>query len=198
MKTVACSSCNTVNADATPQSVCTNCSEPLAGALLQQSIDGLREATERMKELTAPRKSFYSFNGFGTTLLDYRALPDGTYEATRWVIAMLLPIFPLKAYIIRPTEQQISYGQETSRFTILGETRLSAARVLRTYLLAVIGLLPVVVGFLNSSAINRALSGLMAFGLMILCIVWAVYIIAFKIKNEGQAYKAKVADKATA
>lgn len=198
MNTVACTNCKTENINATPQSVCTNCGASLAEALLLQSIEELRKTTARMQELTAPRKSFYSFNGFGTTLLDYRALPDGTYEATRWVIAMLLPIFPLKTYIIQPTKQEASYGQETSRFVILGETRLSAARILRTYLLAVIGLLPVVVGFLNSSAINRALSGLMAFGLMLVCIVWAVYIIAFKLKNEGQAYKAKAADKATA
>lgn len=190
MKTIDCPACRTTNIDPAPQSVCTNCGEPLAVALFQQSVDELQKVTQRMKELTAPRKSFYSFNGFGTTLLDYRAQPDGTYAATRWVIALLLPIVPLKSYIIRPNKREATYGHETTSFEILGETSLSAARILRTYLLAVVGLAPVIVGFMYSSEINRAMSGPKAFGVMLLGIIWAGYVIAFKLKNEGRAYNA--------
>lgn len=189
MKTVACPSCNFVNAGVTAESKCTQCGESLAAALFQQSVDELKRFTENLPKLNKPPKSFYSINGFGTTLLDYRQLPDGTYEATRWVVALFLPLVPLATYIIEPTTQERSYGRETSKFSILGKSRLAPVRVARTYLLAIVGLLPIVLGSLNSSAINRALSGLMAFGLMILCFLWAVYIIFFKIKNEGKAYR---------
>ncbi len=189
MKTVACLSCKTSNIDPTPQSVCTNCGEPLAVALFQQSIDEISKVTARMQELTAPRKSFYSFNGFGTMLLDYRALPDGTYETTRWVIAMMLPIFPLATYVIRPTIEERGYGHHTTRFAVLSKRGLSAISVLRTYLLAFAGLAPLVLGFLNSDKINRAMSGPKAFGVMLLTVGWAFYIVFFKIPNVGKAYK---------
>ena len=191
MKTVACSSCSFVNVNPTAASLCSNCGESLAPALFQQSMDELKNLTDKLQATKRPAQSFYSFNGFGTTLLDYRALADGTYQATRWVIALFLPIIPLKTYIIEPLTQEFGYGQETSRFSILGQTRLSAVRVLRTYLLAIIGLLPGILGFIYSREINHVVKGLWALGLMILMFVWATYIIFFKLKNEGKAYRSR-------
>src|ERR687886_479902 len=71
-------------------------------------LRAIRRVTEEFKERTAPRKTFHTFNGFGTTLLDYRALPDGTYEATRWAVALMLPIVPLATYTIEPQTQEHS------------------------------------------------------------------------------------------
>jgi hypothetical protein len=193
MKTVTCPACSFTNVNASPESACTNCGEALAPALLQQSVDELKRLTEQLQEAKRPAKSFYSFNGFGTTLLDYRALPDGTYQATRWVIALFLPIFPLKTYLIEPVEQEFGYGRETARFNILGETGLSALRVLRTYLLAAVGLLPAILGVVYSREIDRVVHGLWAVVLMILMFVWGVYFIFYKLKNEGQAYRSRKA-----
>jgi len=139
--------------------------------------------------MNTPAKSFYSINGCGTMLLDYRALPDGAYVATRWITIFFLPLLPLSAYLIQPAGQDRSYGQETSRFSIIGRAPLSPLRVLRTYLLVAIGLAPVILGFLNSSTINRTLGGPLAFLAMLLSIGWGIYIIFFKLKNEGKAYK---------
>ncbi|HVG33214.1 MAG TPA: hypothetical protein VM911_09040 [Pyrinomonadaceae bacterium] len=190
MKTVTCSACNAENINPTASSVCASCGESLAPALFQQSVDELKKLTDKLQQPQKPARSFYSFNGFGTTLLDYRALSDGTYQATRWVIALFLPIFPLATYVIEPLAQEFGYGQETSRFRIVDKTKLSAARVLRTYLLAVIGLLPAVLGFIYSREINRNVKGLYALALMILIFAWGVYFIFFKLKNEGKAYRA--------
>jgi hypothetical protein len=190
MKTVTCTACNAENVNPTASSVCVNCGESLAPALFQQSVDELKKLTDKLQETQKPARSFYSFNGFGTTLLDYRALSDGTYQATRWVIALFLPIFPLSSYVIEPLAQEFGYGQETSRFRILEKTKLSAARVLRTYLLTVVGLLPAVLGFIYSREINRNVRGFYALALMILMFAWAVYFIFFKLKNEGKAYRA--------
>ncbi|HKP71820.1 MAG TPA: zinc ribbon domain-containing protein [Pyrinomonadaceae bacterium] len=189
MNTVACPSCNSVNS--TDESVCAKCGDSLIAAKIQQSVDELKRLTDKFQQANAP--SFYSFNGFGTTLLDYRALPDGTYEATRWVIALFLPVFPLSAYVIQPTVQERSYGRETSRFSIVGQTPLSAARILRTYLLAVIGVAPVVIGVAYADQIGRVVKGLWALPVMVLGVAWAVYFIFFKLKNDSQAYKSKAA-----
>jgi hypothetical protein len=192
MNSVACPACKTVNAGATASSLCSGCGESLAPALIEQSLGELKKLSARLEEYNAP--SFYSFNGFGTTLLDYRARPEGTYEATRWVIALFLPVFPLATYVIQPTAQERSYGRETSKFRVMGEAPLTAARIARTYLLAVAGLLPIVSGFAYSNVVNRTLGRIPAFFAMILCFVWAAYIIFFKLKNDSAAYKTAVAD----
>src|ERR1700749_2828084 len=101
--TVACPACKTMNPDADVNSRCSACGEPLAVAVFQHSIDRLKNLNEHMAEVTAP--SFKTFNGFGTTLLDYRQRDDGTWEATRWVVAVMLPIVPLASYRIRPKRQ---------------------------------------------------------------------------------------------
>lgn len=187
MKTVFCPVCNAANGGANINSACSRCGELLAPAYFQDNLEEIKRLTARFEEINAP--TFNSYNGFGTTLLDYRARPEGTYEATRWVIALFLPLYPLATYVIQPTGQERTYGRETSKFRVVGQTPLTAARILRTYLLAVVGLLPVVSGFAYSNVVNRALGGVPAFFAMILCFAWAFYIIFFRLKNEGAAYR---------
>lgn len=189
--TVNCTACQTLNPDAEVNSKCSNCGEPLAAAVFQHSIDELKKITERMKETTAP--SFNTFNGFGTTLLDYREREDGAWEATRWVVAMMFPIVPLGSYVIKPKRQENSYGRMESYFEILGRTPLSPARVLRVYALLILGLAPIVLGFMNSSWVNHTLGGPWAALAMFASFVWGAYIIFFRIKNDSKAYKPKSA-----
>ncbi|HEX8163796.1 MAG TPA: hypothetical protein VF538_18150 [Pyrinomonadaceae bacterium] len=196
MKTVACPECAFVNPAAAADSKCARCGEPLASALLQQNLDELKKLTGRMRELTAP--SFKSFNGCGTTLLDYRELPDGTWEATRWVIVFGLPVVPLAAYVIEPTRQERGHGQQQSYFNILAKGRLSPARVLRVYALVFVGLFPIVWGSLNNTLVNRTLGGGYAALAMLACIAWGAYIIFRKLKNDSKAYKARAAGAKTA
>lgn len=191
MKAVNCTNCSAENADARPDSKCRECGEPLAPALFQQSLDELKKLTENLPAAKKRTPSFYSFNGFGTMLLDYRALPDGTYEAVRWVTALWVPVIPLAAYRILPIEQERTYGRETSKFSVLEKASLSAARIARTYALAAAALLPPILGVVYSTEINRAVRGLWAVGLMLLIAAWSGYIVFSKIPNEGKAYKAK-------
>jgi hypothetical protein len=186
--TVNCPACQTLNPDAGVNSQCSACGEPLAAAVLQHSIDQLKKLNERMAEINAP--SFKSFNGFGTTLLDYRRLADGTWEATRWVIALGLPLVPLASYRIHPKRQENSYGRMESYFEILGRATLSPLRILRVYALAVAGLAPIILGSLNSRWVNHTLGGPLAALAMVASIVWAAYVIFFLIKNDSKAYKA--------
>jgi hypothetical protein len=185
--TVNCPACQTVNPDAGVNSVCSSCDEPLGGAVIQHSIDDLKRLNERMQELTAP--SFKSFNGFGTTLLDYRPREGGEWEASRWVIAAGLPLAPLATYVIRPKRQENSYGRMESYFEILGRVPLSPARILRVYGLVVLGLAPVVLGFMNSGWVNRTLGGPLAALAMLASVVWAAYVVFFLVKNDSKPYK---------
>ncbi|MET0649099.1 MAG: hypothetical protein ABW208_21015 [Pyrinomonadaceae bacterium] len=197
--TVNCPACQTVNPDADVNSKCSNCGEPLGVAVFQHSLDEIKRITERMKESTAP--SFNTFNGFGTTLLDYREREGGTWEATRWVVAAMLPVVPLGSYVIDPKRQQNSYGRMEAYFEILGRAPLSPARILRVYALMILGLAPVVLGFMNSSRIDSAIKGalgpkpggIVAALAMVASVAWGAYIIFFRIKNDSKAYKTKSA-----
>jgi hypothetical protein len=194
--TVNCPACRTVNPDADVNSKCSDCGEPLGVAVFQHSIDEISKLTDRTREATAP--SFNTFNGFGTTLLDYRERADGTWEATRWVVAAMLPVAPLGSYVIRPRRQQNSYGRTESHFDILGRTPLSPARVLRVYALLMLGLAPAVLGFMYSSRIDgtikRALGpkygGVVAALAMVASVAWGAYVIFYRVKNDSKAYKA--------
>ena len=99
MPTVACPACDHVNSlDST---ACSHCGASLEAARLEQSIAQLKQTSEKLKDLTTPRKNFYSINGCGTMLLDYRRRGDGTFEAVRWVTIFFLPIIPLiVAYLL--------------------------------------------------------------------------------------------------
>ncbi len=189
--TVNCPSCQTVNVDADVNSKCPDCGQPVGVAVFQQSIDEIRKLTERMKEATAP--SCNTFNGFGTTLLDYREREDGTWEATRWVVAAMFPLVPLGSYVVRPKRQQNGYGRTESYFELLGRTPLSPAGVLRVYALLLLGLAPLVLGFTYSSWVNRTLGGPLAALAMFASLAWGAYVIFFRIKNDSKAYKAKSA-----
>ena len=67
---------------------------------------------------------------------------------------------------------------------------LTPAKILRPYALVVGGLAPLVLGFIysKSSSTLRGPWGALA---MLASIVWAVYIVFFKIKNDSKAYKSK-------
>ncbi len=185
--TVNCPACGAVNPGAGVNSLCSGCGEPVGAAVIQHSVDEIRRLTERVKEINAP--SFKSFNGFGTTLLDYREREDGDWEASRWVIAAGLPVAPLASYVIRPKRQEAGYGRMESYFEILGRVPLSPARIVRVYALVVLALAPVVLGFMNSAWVNRTLGGPPAALAMLASIAWAGYVIFFLIRNDSKPNK---------
>jgi hypothetical protein len=191
MKTVTCPACRTANENAEANTACRSCGQSLAAALLEQSIADLRQLTEKVSRMTAPRKTFYTFNGFGTTLLDYRRAgdDDGTYEATRWVTAMFVPLVPLADYVVRPQEEERSYGRESYRFEIVERKRLSWGRVLRTYLIAAAGVAVPVLYFWNGKSVERALGPYAAVGLGLAAVAFGGYVIFYVIKNEHRAYR---------
>ena len=53
--------------------------------------------------------------------------------------------------------------------------------------------MPLVLGFMNSSWVNRTLGGPLAALAMFASIAWGAYVIFFRIKNDSKAYKPKSA-----
>lgn len=188
MKTIACPACKSVN-DFEAQN-CARCGESLVAAKLQDALDGLRNATARLEHHQAGRSGgFSSINGFGTGLLDYRPREDGTWDAIRWVTAGGIPLVPLGGYVIQPHHEEFTYGRHTASFSILDRFPLTAQRVLRTYLLLAVALLPLILGWMNSRALERALGGPKAFFAMLVCVVWAGYVVYGRIRNDSKVYK---------
>lgn len=189
MKTIACPACKSVN-DYEAR-VCARCGESLALAKIEQAAAAIQATTARFKhqQARASRGGFSSINGFGTMLLDYRPRGDGTWDGVRWVTAGGIPLVPLGGYVIQPLYEDHSYGSHTTSFTVLDRFPLAARRVARTYLLVLVGLLPLVLGWMNSDWVNRTLGGGPAFFAMLACIVWAGYIVYIRVKNDGKVYK---------
>lgn len=189
MKTIACPACTSVNDYEAVN--CARCGEPLAAAKLEEAMAGIRATTARFNHQQAVHsgKGFSSINGFGTGLMDYRAHGDGTWEASRWVIAGGIPLVPLGGYVIQPLHEEHTYGAHRSSFTVLERVPLSAQRIARTYLLVVIGLLPLVLGWMNSDWVNRTLGEGPAFFAMLACVGWAIYMVYIRTRNDGKVYK---------
>lgn len=189
MKTIACPACKTIN-DYELQN-CVSCGEPLVTAKLEANMAAIRAATARMNHsaAAASRGGFSSINGFGTTLLDYRPRGEGTWEADRWVIAAGIPLVPLGGYVIQPHHQEFGYGRHTTSFSVLDRIPLSAQRVARIYLVIAIGLLPLVLGWMNARWLERTLGGGKAFLLMLVCVVFAGYMVLVRTRNDSKVYK---------
>jgi hypothetical protein len=189
MRTIACPACKTANVY--EAQACASCGESLDVAKLHEAMDGIRQTTARFQhqQAAASRGGFSSVNGFGTTLLGYRPRGDGTWDAVRWVVAAGIPLVPLGGYVIQPIHRDHAYGRHTSSFTVLERTPLSAQRVLRTYGMVVLGLLPLVLGWMNADWLNRNVGGGKAFFLMLATIAWAIYIVYVRIANDGKVYR---------
>ncbi len=189
MKTIACPACKAVN---DPQAqACARCGEPLAMAKLEAAVAGLRDTTARVNHQMAVASGggFRSINGFGTTLIDYRPRGDGSWEADRWATAAGVPLVPLGGYVIQPHHAEHGYGRHTHSFSVLERIPLSVTRILRIYALVVAGLLPLVLGWMNAGWLNRTLGGGKAFLLMLVCVVFAGYMVFVRTRNDGAAYR---------
>ncbi|HEV8237379.1 MAG TPA: hypothetical protein VGP84_22360, partial [Gemmatimonadaceae bacterium] len=80
----------------------------------------------------------YSVNGTGIRLLDYQRVSADTYEATRWLTILFIPILPIGTLLIKPgTAEGIGTMMQYS-FQLLGKRPLQWKRVLRMYLIDLI------------------------------------------------------------
>jgi hypothetical protein len=91
--------------------------------------------------------SMSTINGFGTLRYDWAYHPDGTAEATEWLVAGFLPVVPLKRerFRVQSVDPDASSPSDialsvlgfnkgfASQFEVLGRVPLRLAGVLKTY-----------------------------------------------------------------
>lgn len=85
----------------------------------------------------------YSVNGTGIRLLDYRQMSDDTYETTRWLTILFIPILPIGALLIRPGTAEGVGTTTRYRFQLLDKRPMNWRRVLRMYAIDLLAALPV-------------------------------------------------------
>jgi cytochrome bd-type quinol oxidase subunit 2 len=85
----------------------------------------------------------YSVNGTGIRLLDYRRVSEDTYEATRWLTILFIPILPIGTLLIRPGTAEGVATMMRYSFQLLGKRPLNWRRVWRMYAIDLIAVLPV-------------------------------------------------------
>ena len=85
----------------------------------------------------------YSVNGTGIRLLDYRQVSADTYEATRWLTVLFVPVLPIGTLLIRPGMAEGVGTMMRYTFQLLGKRPMNWRRVLRMYAIDVIAALPV-------------------------------------------------------
>lgn len=164
---------------------------------LKEITEQLASIRERMEESLIPVKTT-SFNGFGIMLLDYRAVEDGNYEATRWITACALPLIPLSVWKITPKRYKYDQQGEQQTFCLVGKSHLTITRILCPYLMVALGALPFVLAYyfldLNPvlRIIGRAVGDWVSVGIIILLIILAMVWIGFiftRMHNAEKAYK---------
>jgi hypothetical protein len=207
MSHVKCPACSFDNSP--DQAQCAECSSPLPQTPAEASSSAeeqLRQLNERIaalnddiKETLTPARTT-SFNGCGVMLLDYRAVEDGHYEATRWVTLFAFPLVPLSVWKIRPRRYSHDARGERQSFDLLERRRITLDRFLRPYLFLALGALPFVLAYYFTDLrpvvyfLSRTIGTWFAVGfiilLIILVLVWIGFIMT-RFHNAEKAYKQK-------
>lgn len=188
MKTLLCPACQTANS--TSSATCGVCGASLTEALIQQQVAKLKETAAQVADKHKPVPSLKSFNGCGTTLLDYRPHGDGTYEATRWITLFYLPLIPLSAWIVQPIRREANMRRETYHYERLGEGKLKLSRVLVTYLLTLLAVGPMLFAFCRMDLVNRWVGSSRGFFVTLATLIWFGFLL-YKISNSDHAFQGK-------
>lgn len=146
-----------------------------------------------------------SRNGFGTKLLFHRAVGRGLFEATVWVTAFYVPLFPLSTWLVRPQgmkQESISGGTSSTYYVeFLERRRTSLPRLIAMYF-SVAGALvamwgPMIVGaaiISDNPELRKTWSG----GLMFLLpLIWAIAMWLVMDYRRDRLYKKAVEQQET-
>ena len=164
---------------------------------LKEITEQLASMRERLEESLIPVKTT-SFNGCGIMLLDYRAVEDGNYEATRWITACALPLIPLSVWKITPKKYNYDRSGEQQTFCLVAKSRLTITRILFPYLVVAIGVLPFVLAYFFADLnpvlqiIRKTIGDWAVVGFIILLIILVLIWIGFiftRMHNAEKAYK---------
>ena len=179
MSSIKCPSCGLVNF--ATANTCKRCNKPLAAAG--------ESAFPPPRGFRLPLTSFY---GIGVTLLDYRPSSAQTYEVTRWITFLWLPLIPISSWRIRPIKSEsvnlgFAIGGQQN-FEILEDRPLQLNRVLKTYALGyLIGAMAVLPMILAITFFPKPPTTLQT-TLLVASAIWPILILGFIDRRHEKIY----------
>lgn len=101
-----------------------------------------------------------NIQGFGVSLIDYKATHDGRFEAMKWLVLINFAIVPLSAWIIEPLEAESEIPGMHTRysFNAVERTSLKLGRVLRIWALNTISIAPLILAFPYSTSVAEKIT----------------------------------------
>jgi hypothetical protein len=139
--------------------------------------------------------------GIGVRVLDHRRVDDDTYDATRWLTILFLPVVPLGSFRIRPrvaTSTNLGAVIETTyQAELLGRVRTTAARVIRMYLLGwlvapIVMLGPVAAGLVFANLHDDGRPSPLKSALLVAGCLWCVVAVGILDHRRERLYAGRV------
>jgi hypothetical protein len=132
----------------------------------------------------------YSVNGTGIRLLDYQQVSAGTYQVTRWLTILFIPILPIGALLIRPgTAEGVGTSMQYN-FQLLGKRPMPWKRIARMYGMTLLAALPVTLCAVFETPGEQTN---MFLALFIFSILWAIGVLIYAQRGAGSVYHSPAA-----
>src|SRR5438067_13386340 len=131
----------------------------------------------------------YSVNGTGIRLLDYCRMSADTYEATRWLTVLFIPLLPIGTLLIRPGTAEGVGTSMRYNFQLLAKRPMRWKRVARLYALTLLAALPVTLtGYFETPGENTN----MWLAVLIFSVLWGIGVLVYAQRGRRGVYHAPV------
>jgi hypothetical protein len=153
-------------------------------------VDKQKDVLDRINSAgreDAPTARLY---GTGIALLDYRKVAENTYEATRWVTVLYVPIIPGPTWLVRPLgSAAIPLGGTVREFEKIGEKATPGDRILKTLLvgwtMAILAVAPLAL----FATVGRRLTGPLGTVALIAAVAVPLVLLGYFDKRESDVYQ---------
>jgi hypothetical protein len=129
----------------------------------------------------------YSVNGTGIRLLDYCRVSADTYEATRWLTLLFIPLLPIGTLLIRPGTAEGVGTSMQYRFQLLGKRPMRWKRVGRMYAMTLLAALPVTLCAYFETPGEQTNMWL---ALLVLSLLWGIGVLVYAQRDKRGVYQA--------
>lgn len=127
----------------------------------------------------------YSVNGTGIRLLDYLRVSADTYEVTRWLTVLFVPLLPIGALLIRPGVTENLGLSIQSSFEIIEKRPMRWKRVWRMYGMTLLAALPFTLCAIFETPGENSYFWL---ALVIFSAIWAIAVLVYAQSSSRGVY----------
>ena len=132
----------------------------------------------------------YSVNGTGIRLLDYCRVSADTYEATRWLTVLFIPLLPIGTLLVRPGTAEGVGTSMQYRFQLLGKRPMRWKRIGRMYAMTLLAGLPLTLAaYFETPGDNTN----MWIAVLLLSLIWCIAVLVYAQRDSRGVYQAPAA-----